>query len=355
MYSRLQNLRSKMKQIDLPALFITHSPNCRYISGFDGSSGALLITGDQGFLITDSRYLEQAREQAPEFSVISCARNNPAKYLDPLLEESRIGVLGFEEKHLSFFNYQNLAAGLNAELRPGGGLVEQLRAVKDPVEIDVLRRGAALADEGFEHILNFIQPGMTERQIGLELEYHQRQKGAEGIPFPYIVVSGVRGALPHGMSTNKVLGKGELLTIDFGAVWEGYATDMTRTIALGRPDRRQREMYGIVQEAQRAAREGLKAGLRCSEADALARGPIREAGWGDYFVHGLGHGVGLEVHEQPVISPYSEEVLLPGMVVTVEPGLYIPGWGGIRIEDMVLLTDDGAEPLTASSRELIVV
>lgn len=355
MHRRLQSLRLKLQQKELSSLLITHPANRRYISGFDGSSGVLLVTGDQGYLITDSRYLEQAREQAPEFTIISWEQDNLAGHLGPLLEENGISLLGFEEKHLSFSAYQNLASALKVKLIPGGGLVEQLRAVKDPPEIDLLRRGAALLDEAFAYILTFIRPGLTEQQVSLEMEYYLRRKGAEGIPFPYIVASGLRGALPHGVATSKVLRTGEMVTIDFGAVWEGYATDMTRTIVLGRPDQRQRELYQMVREAQQRAREGLKAGLRCCEADALARNPIKEAGLGEHFGHGLGHGVGLEVHELPVLSWRSEELLQPGMVVTVEPGVYIPGWGGVRIEDMVLLAEDGAEQLTDSRRELIVV
>lgn len=355
MHRRLQNLRAKLQQKELPSLLITHPANRRYISGFDGSSGVLLLTEDQGYLITDSRYLEQAREQAPEFAIISWEQDNLAGYIGPLLEENEISLLGFEEKHLSFSAYQNLASALKVKLIPGGGLVEQLRAVKSPPEIDLLRRGAALLDEGFAYILTFIKPGLTEQQVSLELEYYLRRKGAEGIPFPYIVASGLRGALPHGVATSKVLRTGEMVTIDFGAVWEGYATDMTRTIALGKPDQRQREVYQVVREAQQRAREGLKPELRCCEADALARNPIKKAGLGEHFGHGLGHGVGLEVHELPVLSWRSEELLQPGMVVTVEPGVYIPGWGGIRIEDMVLLGEDGTEQLTDSRRELIVV
>jgi len=355
LHQRLQKIREQLQQKELPALLVTHPANRRYISGFDGSSGVLLITVNQSYLITDSRYLEQARDQAPQFTIISWDQENLARSLSPLLGENGINLLGFEEKHLTFSAYQKLSSSLEAELIPGGGLVEQLRAIKDSQEIDLLRRGAAMMDEAFNFILTFIKPGLTEQQVSLELEYYLRSKGALGIPFPYIVASGLRGALPHGVASNKVLQAGELVTIDFGAVWDGYATDMTRTISLGKPNQRQREVYQIVREAQQRAREGITAGLSCCQADALARNPIKEAGLGDYFGHGLGHGVGLEVHELPVLSWRSEELLQPGMVVTVEPGVYIPGWGGVRIEDMVLLGEDGAEQLTDSRRELIEV
>ncbi len=355
MQQRLRNLRIKLEEQEPAALLITNPANRRYLSGFEGSDGVLLITGDRNYLITDSRYLEQAREEAPGFTLILREQGKLEDYLDPLLRENGIDRLGFEEKHLSVYAYENLASALKAKLFPAGGLVEQLRAIKSPPEIEQLRRGAALADEAFAHILDFIRPGYTERQVGLELEYYQRRKGAEGIPFPYIVASGVRGALPHGVATDKELQTGELVTIDFGAIWEGYATDMTRTVALGRPDQRQLEIYRVVKEAQQRAREKIRAGLRSCEADTLARNLIREAGLGDYFGHGLGHGVGLEVHEPPALSRRSEELLKPGMVVTVEPGVYIPGWGGVRIEDMVLLKEDGVDELTRSRRELIVV
>ncbi|HHX87641.1 MAG TPA: aminopeptidase P family protein [Firmicutes bacterium] len=355
MHQRLQKLREQLQHKELPALLITHPANRRYVSGFDGSSGVLLVTASQSYLITDSRYLEQARDQAPQFTVVSWEQENLARCLSSLLDENTINLLGFEEKHLTFSTYQGLVSGLVIELIPSGGMIEQLRAIKDRQETDLLRRGAAMLDEAFNYILTFIKPGLTEQQVSLELEYYLRRKGAQGIPFPYIVASGPRGALPHGVASDKVLQAGELVTIDFGAIWEGYATDMTRTISLGSPDQRQREVYQVVKEAQQRAREGITAGLSCRQADALARKPIKEAGLGDYFGHGLGHGVGVEVHELPVLSWRSEELLQPGMVVTVEPGVYIPGWGGIRIEDMVLLEEDGTEKLTDSCRELIVV
>ena len=343
-----------MQREELPAFLITHPPNCRYLSGFTGSSGVLLVTEDSSYLITDSRYREQARREAAGFTII-LREGALAPELQSLLEEKGLERLGFEGEHLPFSSYNKFASGCGVELVPTGGLVEKLRAVKDEVEIGLLRRGAALADEAFNYILGVIRPGLTEQQVALELEFYQRRKGAEGIPFPYIVASGVRGSLPHGVAGSKVLREGELVTIDFGAIWKGYATDMTRTLALGRPSQRQREIYRVVKEAQERAREGLKAGMYCSEADALARHPINEAGLGKYFGHGLGHGVGLEVHEKPVLSRRSEEILRPGMVVTVEPGVYIPGWGGIRIEDMLLVEEDGAESLTNSGRELVIL
>ncbi len=354
MNDRLRQLQEKLAAEDIDALLVTQPANRRYLSGFDGTSGVLLVGREKAFLVTDFRYLEQAEKQAPHCKLCPWKDDLP-KSLAPLVEAERWQKIGFEEKHLTCAAYRELAAGISTELVGRDGLVEDLRLIKSESELAILRRGAACLDRAFEHICKFIRPGLTEQAVSLELEYRLRCLGAEGISFRYIVASGERGAMPHGVASPKTLSAGELVTMDFGAVFDGYNTDMTRTVALGEPDARQRQIYETVRAAQQKALLGIKPGMTGKEADALAREPIKEAGFGEYFGHGLGHGVGLDYHEQPVLSPRSETILAPGMVVTVEPGIYIPGWGGVRIEEMVLITAQGAEMLTLSTRELAVI
>ena len=354
MQERLERLQERLRERSLESILITHPANRQYISGFDGSSGVLLAGCEGAYLVTDFRYEAQAGEQAPYCRVRRWQEDLP-KSLAPILAETGWRRLGFEQKHLTYALYRELSAGLAVEPVPVDDLVEELRMVKDETEAALLRRGAACLDRGFAHILSYIKPGLSEQAVSLELEFYLRRLGAEGTSFRFIVASGERGAMPHGVASPKELAPGDLVTMDFGAVFDAYATDMTRTVCLGEPDRRQREVYEVVRQAQQAAAAGIRPGLTGKEADALARDMIAAAGFGEYFGHGLGHGVGLETHEQPVLSPRGEVILSPGMVVTVEPGIYIPGWGGVRIEDMVLVTATGAEILTRATRELIII
>jgi len=351
---RVQRLQEKLQQHNLQALLVSHPANRQYLSGFDGSSGVLLVEREQCFLFTDFRYREQAERQAPH-CCLAPWKNNLPQSLAPVLAETGVTRLGFEEKHLTYGLYRELSQKLKAELVPVDGLVEEQRVVKDSSEIGILKRGAACLDQAFQHIIKFIKPGQSEQEIALELEFYLRRMGATETLFRYIVASGERGAMPHGVASEKKVARGELLTIDFGAVFSGYTTDMTRTVCLGEPDPRQVEIYNTVKEAQQRAAAALRPGMTGHEADAVAREIIKEAGYEKEFGHGLGHGVGLETHELPRLSPQSETVLQPGMVVTVEPGIYIPGWGGVRIEDMMLITETGAEAMTRSTRELISI
>lgn len=354
MSERLTRLQEKMKQRSLEAVLITHPLNRQYISGFDGSNGVLLIGAEEALLFTDFRYKEQAARQAPRFQICPW-KAHLGDALKPYLEAAGYRSLHFEEEQVTYSLYRSLKKALPLELIPQQGLVEDLRVVKSSSEIAALRRGAAIMDQAFDFMLDKARPGMTEQALALELEFYLRRQGSTGTLFAYIVASGRRGSLPHGIASNKPLNSGELVTVDFTGTFDDYATDMTRTFALGEPGARAREIYEIVRQAQEKARERIRPGMSGSEADALARSLIEEAGYGEHFGHGLGHGVGLEVHERPVLSPRGEETLLPGMVVTIEPGIYLPGEGGVRIEDMVLLTAEGAESLTRCSRELIII
>jgi len=354
MAERLKKIRQMIKKKSIDAVLITSQLNRRYLSGFDGTAGVLLIDQNKALLMTDFRYIEQAARQAEQFEVMRF-KDDLIKALVPLIRSAGWEKLGFEAKQVVCSFYRDMKKKLPVELIPLDESAEKQRMIKDDTELDILSRGAEILDGAFNYICSLIKPGMTEKEVALELEVYLLKQGAEEKSFSFIVASGKRGAMPHGVASQKKLVNGELITIDFGAVFEGYATDMTRTVALGNVSLHESKIYDIVKEAQHEGALAVKPGLRGKEVDAVARGIIDRAGYRDYFGHGLGHGVGLETHEEPVLNPRSSTVLKPGMVVTVEPGIYIPEWGGVRIEDMVVVTTDGMEPLTKSSRELIIL
>ncbi len=354
MVKRLKKIRQLLEKNRVDAVLITNPVNRRYLSGFEGSAGVLLISSGQAYLVTDFRYVDQAAAQAPHFEVKRW-KDDLNRFLAGLVEENGWKKIGFESEHVVYSVYKEMEEKLPAGLTPVKKIAENLRMIKGPAEVDVMRRGAKILDRAFEYVQSIAGPGMTEKALALELEIHLLKEGMEEPSFRYIVASGHRGSMPHGTASDKVISEGEMVTLDFGGVFEGYATDMTRTFALGKVDQRQREIYGIVYKAQQKACDALKPGLKCSEADAVARDLISEEGYANYFGHGLGHGVGLETHEQPVLNHRSNTILEAGMVVTVEPGIYIPGWGGVRIEDMLVVTEIGSETLTNSPRDLIIL
>jgi Xaa-Pro aminopeptidase len=334
--------------------FISNGENRSYLSGFNGSWGYLLVSADRAIILTDGRYTTQAQDQAPDCEVITLVR----PYDQTLAKElKQIGFkrLGFESDHMTVAGWQALNAIEGITWVSEHSPFQALRYHKDANELAMIKRAVEIADSGFSHILNFIKPGLTEREVAAELEFAMRRGGADKIAFETIVVSGVRGALPHGRATDKVIQAGELVTIDFGAHYGGYNCDITRTIAIGHADKDQRERYQVVLEAQLAACAAVKPGAICKEVDAVARNFIKEAGYGEFFVHGLGHSLGREVHEQPMLNWVDEAKLEEGMVLTIEPGIYLPLWGGIRIEDDLYVTGNGAEVLPKSPKELIVV
>ncbi|MFZ5590808.1 MAG: M24 family metallopeptidase [Bacillota bacterium] len=353
-HSRLKNLRSAMQEAGLDALLVQVPENRYYLSAFTGSTGALLITDSECFFFTDFRYIEQAAQQCPHCTVVRVQER-----LTDQLAEHLAGWqgrnIGFEAHHVTFQQHELMQQKVpQVNWRPVTDLVETLRLYKDREEIRLIRESVALADAAFAEILPAIRPGVSERELAWRVEAFLRQQGASGVAFPFIFASGPRGAMPHGVASERVLQEGDLLTMDFGAVVNQYCSDMTRTVAVGYCDDRQREIYQVVLVAQQAAVAAIKPGVKASDVDAAARRVIKEAGFGDYFGHGTGHGVGLAVHEAPRLSWNSEQVLQAGMVVTVEPGIYLPGWGGVRIEDMVLVTENGHEVLTASPKQLLV-
>jgi len=344
-----------LEQRDLPAILITGATNRRYLSGFTGSAGMLLIHRGGGHLITDFRYVEQAGREAPDYSVEQ-HRGQAGEALADLLAELGIQRVAFEPRHMPYSQYEELGRDIpGVSWYPADGLVEAVRLVKEADEISRIRRAAALADAAWEEILPAVRAGRREQDIALDLEFVMRRRGAQSLSFPLIVASGERSALPHGRASAKELEQGDFVTVDYGAVVDGYASDATRTVVIGPPDDRQREVYEVVRRAQEAALEALRPGKTGAEVDAVARSIIDDAGYGQYFGHGLGHGLGMEVHEGPRLSQvHGEDRLEPGMVVTVEPGIYIPGWGGVRIEDLVVVTEQGCEILTSPTKELVV-
>jgi len=350
---RLERVRARLGEEGLDALVLLNAENRRYVTGFTGSAGIAVVLPERSHLIVDFRYVEQAREEAPEFSPVRVS--NLLEGLAAFLREAGARRVGFEAETVTVAQLrrlQELAA--DVELVPLQGL-DRMRWRKDPLEIARIRRAAQIATAAFVEILPLVRPGVVERDLALELEYRMRRLGADGAAFDAIVASGPRSALPHGRASARAISPGDLVTVDWGAVVQGYHSDSTRTLVVGRASGEQRQLYRLVREAQEAALAGLRPGMTGREADALARQRIAAAGYGDHFGHGLGHGVGLAVHEGPTLSPREEALLEPEVVVTVEPGVYLPGWGGVRVEDLVLLREGGAEVFPGAPQELLEV
>ncbi|WP_099190392.1 M24 family metallopeptidase [Tepidibacter mesophilus] len=349
--NRINKLREHMKNSDLDAVLIYKAENRRYLSHFTGTTGYVLITKDKNLFFTDFRYIQQATNQCENFEIVEISREKP---VTDFLKDMNIKNLGFEDDYMDFSTYSRFSKELeNINFVPLKGHMLALRAIKDAQEIDIIRKAASIADEAFSHILTFIKPGVCEIDVALELEYFMKKKGATGLSFDSIVASGKRSSLPHGVASDKIIEEGDFLTLDFGCVYNGYCSDMTRTIVVGKASDRQKEIYNIVLNAQMRALENIKPGMTGFELDKIARDAITDAGYGEYFGHGLGHGVGLEVHEMPNVNPNAQNTLLPGMIITDEPGIYIPDFGGVRIEDLIVITIDGYEVLSNSTKELI--
>ena len=354
MEARIARLRALLAEKVVDAVLVTKEENVHYFSGFRGDSTALLVTPEQLILVTDSRYTEQAAAEAPAYEIVE-QRDGLYKKIAEVAMDCGIIALAFEGGVLSYDSYTKMQ-GLLGEISFDTSLnLDPLRQVKDADEIALIRRACKIADEGFAHILSYIQPGMTELEVAAELEHHMRTLGSERPAFQTIIASGIRGSLPHGVASDKVIARGDLVTMDFGAVCAGYHSDITRTICVGHADARQRELYDAVLTAQQRALAALRPGVTGIEVDRVARDYLAEHNLNQYFGHGLGHSLGLEIHEEPRLSKAGETLLQPNMLITDEPGVYIPGWGGIRIEDTVLITTDGADPLTHAPKEFIEI
>lgn len=356
MTSAIERLRQLMEQNAIDAAVIAENNNRRYYSCFTGTDAYLLILADTKYLITDFRYIEQAKAQCPGYEIIEASGSKAFEFFKHASVNAGAKRIWFEDSTLTYKEYSDIKAALDTlELIPDSGSISKPRILKTKEEVNNIRKAAQLADKGFLHILSFIRPDVTERDIALELEFYLRKNGSEGLAFPIIAASGPNGALPHAEPADAKLQYGSLITLDFGCIINGYCSDMTRTVALGEPSDKLKEIYNIVLEAQEKALNFLKPGISGVEVDKQAREHIASFGYGDYFGHGLGHGVGLNVHEAPRLSPKGDTILEPGMVVSVEPGIYIPGLGGVRIEDIVVITENGCDNLVSSRKDLLVL
>ena len=339
--NRIQKLRQGLDESELDGIFISQPENRRYLSGFDGSAGFLLVTPRDKILATDFRYTAQAKNQARDCEIFATT-SAISDWFPKLMAELKIKRLGFEAGHIGFALHRQLCDILNKDksplkLIPVEGMVESLRAIKEPEEIELITKAAEIADAAMEYIRDRIQAGMTEKEVAWEIERFMRENGSDTIPFDIIVASGKNSTLPHARPSTKKINKGEPIMIDIGARVEGYSSDLSRTICLGDPDDTFKKLYDIVLGAQLAAVAIIKEGITGAEADNLSRVVIEETGYGEAFGHGLGHGVGLAPHEPPRLGPNSPDKLAEGMVFTIEPGIYLDGWGGVRIEDLVIM------------------
>jgi Xaa-Pro aminopeptidase len=353
--NRLRKLRESFVEKGLDSVLLCQPENRRYLSGFTGSAGWLLISRRDVILATDFRYVEQAKGQSPDFEILRTKRELRDWFPD-LLSSLGCHRLGFEADFVSYEGYQKLSeaisdTGIGVELVPATGVVERLRSIKEPEELASIAKAVDLVDTAFQQLKAMIRPGVTEKAMAWEMEKILREQGSDEMPFEIIVASGPNSALPHARPTNRPVSSGEPLLIDVGAKVNGYCGDFTRTLILGKASKTMGPIYNTVLEAQLNAIKGIESGMNATQADGLARGVIERAGYGDVFGHGLGHGVGLAVHESPMVGPTSSDTLADGMVFTIEPGIYLPGQGGVRIEDTVVLENGKVRVLTKTNKD----
>ncbi len=350
----LTKFREKMSAAGYDAFIVTQPENRRYLSGFTGSDGALFITAAEKYLLTDSRYYEQVGRESPEWTLIKASYRTD-EHLVKLLESLHLtgATIGFEADYFTVAQFKAWQKTLpnTVTLKATSGFVGELRAIKTPAELAAIKRAQAVADDAMAHIYDWIQPGVTERDVAWELEVTMRTHGATALSFDTIVAAGANSALPHATPGDTVIEPGDVVLIDMGCVVDGYCSDMTRTFSLGEPKNSQYvAVWNIVEQARATAAAGISAGLSSRQADALARDVILAAGYGDQFGHSLGHGVGLAVHELPPVSYARESELQTNMVITIEPGIYLPGAFGVRLEDMAVVADGGVEIITCTPK-----
>lgn len=349
---KFDKIQQLLERESLDALLVMSAENRRYLSEFTGSSGALIITKESRFLMSDFRYKAQGVEQAEEFEFI-LQEKGLLESIVSFMNSKGLKRIGFEGEHVNYNTYSQLSKSF--DVVPLTGEVEKIRLIKTDEELDLIIKACEIADQSYEYILTYVKAGMTELEVKNELEAHMTSLGASGPSFDTIVASGHRGALPHGVASDKVIEDGDMVTLDFGAWYKGYASDITRTFAVGSVSPEMEEIYNIVLESQLKSLDEIKAGMTGKEADSIARDVISAKGHGEHFGHSLGHGLGLEVHELPGLSQKSTMTLEPGMVITIEPGIYVDGLGGVRIEDDAVVTEKGLKKLTHSSKKLFIV
>ena len=342
----------KLISKDADGVLITSEANLFYISGFTGGEGYALVANEKRVLFVDSRYTVQAKDEAPDFRVVQFSKS---PYIPIEEESSYLKRLGFEDRKLSVFAFSKMRDALSAELVPLGDKMTELRKIKSIAELSRITEAVRLADCAFDYTIKNIKAGMRETEVALLLEGFMRKNGAEKTSFDTICASGVRSALPHGTATDKEIQKGDFLVMDYGCVLDGYCSDITRTVVIGRASDKQKELYNIVLYAQTRAEDSAVPGMKAADLDKIARDIIKNFGYGDNFGHSLGHGVGVEIHEKPTVSPSSLETIDAGSVITIEPGIYIPDFGGVRIEDMVFVEGMGHAVLTKSTKEMIEI
>lgn len=342
-----------LSSLGLDGIIFNSIENIRYLCGFTGSDGIVLITNNETFFLSDSRYWIQAEEEVKEANIIRY--NKKIDGISKLLIELNLKRIGFESNSISFSFYKSLLKKFeeNIDLVPLENEIKNLRAIKDDKELNLIKKAIDISSEAFKNVISIVKEGVLERDIALELEFFMKRSGAQTLSFDIIVASGKRSSLPHGRATNKRIEKGDLILIDFGCGFEGYHSDQTRTLIIGEATDEHKKIYGIVKEAQQKAIEFIKPGISINYIDEIARNLIRNYGYGDYFGHGLGHGIGIAVHEDPMINWENKDAIQEGMVFTIEPGIYIPDWGGVRIEDIVFITPNGAERITYLQNELM--
>jgi len=354
-HDRLNQIRTTLRQEQLDSILVSSSNNRRYLSGFTGSAGYLVITESDAILATDFRYIEQAGQQAPDFTVHRTG--GAADWLPKLSSHLGVQRMGFEAQDMTVavhaaFVKANREADVRTRLRlvKTYNLIDRLRAKKYPEELQLLQHAVTIADQAMDEVAPTIEQGMTEKLIASHLEMAMRKRGAENVSFDTIVGAGPNGALPHHRADHTVIERNQAIVIDMGCIYEGYCSDLTRTFIVGSPDDKFKRVYGKVLEAQLAAEERIETGMTGQDVDAIARDIIKASGHGDDFGHSLGHGVGLAVHEFPHVGPRAEDVIENGMVLTIEPGIYLSGWGGVRIEDMVVMENGKAHVMSQAKK-----
>lgn len=357
MNNRLENLRNKIAEEKLDALIVTQPPNLYYLSGFGGGEyldATMLVSPDQAWISTDSRYYEDVKQRAPDFKLYEAGYDRN-KVLGEFGNMAHPQVVGFESSYITVATlkeWNKAARKAGFKLKPVANIVESLRMVKEPGELDKIRQAARLTDEAFAQFVRCAKPGMTEKEGAWVIESYMREHGADKVAFDLIVAAGPNGALPHAIPGDRRFQVGDPIVVDIGCRVDHYNSDLTRTVFLGEPDEQFKRIYSIVLKAQRSAIKKIKAGIKGKRADNYARSVIDKAGHGNDFGHGLGHGVGLQVHEGPRASRLSKDVYQPNMTLTVEPGIYLAGWGGVRIEDLVVIHEDGVETLSNAPKDL---
>ena len=350
---RVSRLRGSVLNGPRSAVLISSRVNCHYLSGFTGSNGYLLVAESRAVIFTDFRYLEQAKNECPGFEVVQISGGYEP--LAKVVTDMSLECVSFESLHTSYAHHQRIRSALTDRifLNPAEGAVERLRSTKDESEIELLEAAVNLADSAMEQALQSVHTGVTEIEIAKVIEACLRELGADAVAFDTIVGAGVNGAMPHHRADQTLIKKGDPVVIDMGALFKGYRSDLTRTVLAdpsGKDNEKFEEIYGIVLESQLAAEKAAEPGMKAADLDKISRGVIKKSGYGTYFGHGLGHGVGLDIHERPMVVPSSSDVIEVGSVFTIEPGIYLPDWGGVRIEDVLLMEESGPRVLTKSPK-----